>query len=321
MEKITPYDIFKFYLPKISLGKKINSPMPGRKDDTPSFVISQKYGNIYYTDYGDSRYYGDCIKFVMQLFNLSFSGALVQIDKDFGLGILSPAKDYKSIISSYSQPTLSDSGEVSIECTYKKFTKEAHDWWNAYHLSEDYLKNRNTLQVKQLFIGRQKFPIPYGEIVFTYITEDGKKKIYRPTVPRSVKKEDQWKLWRFRSNIPFDYMFMDINPKNCKKILVLKSRKDELVSSLITDCVSSVQAESIACFSDKNLKLLKDKEVFLGFGTDEQGKRESKLITSTFGWKHYNTENKYLPLNDIAEVAKGYGLEVVEKHFKLKGII
>jgi len=317
LKKVSEYDIYKAFSPKFKLGKKFSSPMPGRKDDTPSFLINTKFGNYYHCDYGDSKYYGGCVDFVMQLNSCDYMTALRLIDTQFGLGIQAPLKDWKSVVSSYEQPVIrEDEQETHIECHYRKFTVEAHKYWNAYHLSEDYLKNRNVYQVKQLFIARQRIILPWNEVVFAYLTDDGYKKIYRPTIDRKSKTD-----WRFRSNIPFTKMFLPNDIDSCKKILILKSRKDELVSSLINDCVGSTQAESIACFSEENLRILEGKEVFIGFGTDAQGKKESNLITSSFGWKHYNTEDKYLPDNDIAEVAKNYGLEVIEKHMKLKGLI
>ncbi len=298
--------------------------MPGRNDSDPSFIIGVKNGNFYHCDYGDSSYYGDCFNFVMQLRSCDYHTALRLIDTQFGLGIQSPLKDWKSVVSSYAQPIIENlEQQVHIECHYKKFTPEAHKYWNDYHLSEDYLKNKNVFQVKQLFIARQRFHIPYGEIVFAYLTENGDKKIYRPTVSRGVKKEEQSRLWRFRSNIPFTYIFGKDNIKGCQKSLGCKSRKDELVTSLIFPCVYSVQAESIACFSQENVEYLNknSKENYIFFGTDTQAKKESNLITSSFRWQHYNTEDKYLPLNDISEISKYHGLEVIEKHMRLKNLI
>ena len=321
LKRISEYDVYKAFAPKFELGKKFSSPIPGRKDDTPSFMISTKYGNYYHCDYGDSRYYGGCVDFVMQTRGCDYMTALKLIDTHFGLGINAPLKDWKSIVSEYEQPKIVETEvETHIECHYKKFSVEAHKYWNAYHLSEDYLKKHYVYQVKQLFIARQRIILPWNEIVFAYLTSEGKKKIYRPTISRTSTKEGEW---RFRSNIPFTHLFGLENIKNCGKALGLKSRKDELVSSLILPCVYSTQAESIACFSPENVDYLNEnsEENYICFGSDSQGKKESNLITSSFGWKHYNTEDKYLPDNDIAEVAKNHGLEVIEQHMKLKGLI
>ncbi len=318
LQKIGEYDIYKAFSPKFVLGRRFSSPMPGREDDNPSFIINHKYGNYFHCDYGESKYYGNAFDFVMQLKGCDFLTALKLIDTELGLGISAPLKDWKATISSYKQPEIKDEQETHIECTHQRFTVEAHKYWNAYHLSEDYLKNRLVYQVKTLYINRQKFHLPWGEIVFVYLTPEGKMKIYRPTVSRKSKDPN---VWRFRSNVPFTYISNWEHLKDCKKVLVTKSKKDELVTSLLTDCVGSTQAESIACFSEETIEGLKDKTVYLNYGSDDQGKRESKLITSSFGWKHYNTEDKYLPHNDIAEVVKYHGLEIIEKHMKLKKII
>lgn len=311
LKKISEFDIYKAFSPKFKLGKKFSSPMPGRGDSDPSFIISTKYGNYFHCDYGDSRYYGNAFDFVMQLNTCDYTTALRFIDTHFGLGIQAPLKDWKSVVNSYEQPKIKENEqEIHIECHYRRFNAEANKYWNAYHLSEDYLKKHNVFQVKQLFIARQRLILPWNEIVFAYLTEDGHKKIYRPTISRKSKKNGDW---RFKSNIPFTQMFLPDNLENCQRILILKSRKDELVSSLINDCVGSVQAESIACFSEENLKILKDKEVYLGFGNDSQGEKESNLICESFGWnKIFTPKDTNSEINDFAEYGKLYGLEKLE---------
>jgi len=178
LKKISEYDIYKQFSPKFKLGKKFSSPMPGRKDDTPSFIITTKFGNLYHCDYGDSKYYGGCVDFVMQLRSCDYMTALRLIDTEFGLGIQAPLKDWKATVSSYTQPEIKENEqEIHIECHYRKFTVGAHKYWNAYHLSEDYLKAQKVFQVKQLFIARQRIILPFEEIVFAYLTDDGYKKI------------------------------------------------------------------------------------------------------------------------------------------------
>lgn len=321
LSKISEYDIYRMFMPhKFTVGRVCKSPF--RKDDHPSFLISNKVGNYVHVDFADGTKRGRCFAFVMQLEGVDFYNALKLIDKRFGLGLAGTEVKYKEIVSKYEQPVV-ENCEVHMEATHMKFDKRGHEFWNAYHLTEDYLKGFDTFQVRNLYIARKRFPLPKDEPVFVYRTKDGKIKVYRPFVPRKVSKEESGYKWRFRTNISSDYIFGIENMKKCKKGLVLKSRKDELVVSLIFPCVSSVQSETIACFSDENVKILNEgcEEVYVGFGSDEQGKRESNLVTQTFGWKHINTPDKYLPHNDFAEVGKIYGLEVLEKHFKNKGLL
>lgn len=323
LSKITDYDIYKMFMPtKFTPNRVTRSPF--HKDDTPSFLIGNKNGKYSHIDFADGEKRGGCLDFVMQIEGVDLDNALRLIDKRFGLGIEGTEVKYKEIVSKYEQPEIDQiEYEVHIEATHKVFTQKGHEYWNAYHLSEDYLKKFDIYQVKQLFIARSRFPLPAEEPVFVFRTPEGKMKIYRPTVPRTVRKELRKIKWRFRTNIPFTYMFGKENMK-CKKGLVLKSRKDELVVSLLYPCVSSIMGESIACFSKENVDYLNEncEQVYIGFGSDKQGKEQSHLITSTFGWKHINTPDKYLPHdNDFAEVGKKFGLKTLEDHLKLKKIL
>lgn len=323
---ITPYDIYKeFCGVPFELGKAFSSPLR-EDDDTPSFLIKNWGGELRHCDYGDGEFRGRAIDFVMQKEHCNYDTALRLIDTRFGLGIRAPLKDWKAKVEAYTQPEIEDEEGrgVFINISTKKFTPGMHGYWNAYHLSEEYLKNKDVFQVKSLYLGSKRYRLPKDEIVIGYWADDIQKyKIYRPMTSRKIKKEDREKTWRWRSNIPFDYIFGKSSIKDCDKSLVLKSRKDELVLSLITPCVASVQAENIGCFSTENVEFLNknSREVYICFGSDSQAKRESNLITRTFNWKHINTPDKYLPLNDFAEVAKVHGLEVLEKHLKQKKII
>lgn len=322
LSRISEYDIYKMFMThKFTPNRVTRSPF--RKDDNPSFVIGNKNGKYIHIDYGDGRYRGGCFDFVMQKEGLDLYNCLKLVDKTFSLGLEGGDVKYKEIVEKYEQPEIDEiETPKHIEATHKAFTKEGHAYWNAYHLSEDYLKKYDVYQVKQLFIARSRFPLPTNEPVFVFRTPEGKMKIYRPTISRSVKKESRTYLWRFRTSIPNTYMFGKENMK-CKKGLVLKSKKDEMVISLIYPCVSSIQSESIACFSEENVKFLNDncEQVYIGMGSDKQGKEQSQLITGTFGYKHINTPDNYLPDNDFAEVAKRHGLKVLEDHFKNKGIL
>lgn len=322
LARISEYDIYKMFMThRFQVNRVTRSPF--RKDENPSFVIGNKGGKYIHIDYGDGRYRGGCFDFVMQKEGVDLYNCLKLIDKKFMLGLDGSEVKYKEITEKYEQPEVDETETtVHMEATHKSFTKEGHGFWNPYHLLEDHLKTKNVFQVKQLFIARSRFPLPENEPVFVFRTPDGRMKVYRPTIPRSIKKEFRTFKWRFKTNIPFTYMFNRDNMK-CKKGLVLKSRKDELVVELLFPHVSSIQGENIACFSEDNVHFLRENcdEIYIGFGSDKQGKEQSNLITNTFGWKHVNTPDEYLPDNDFAEVGKKHGLITLEKHFKIKGIL
>ena len=107
MDKISEYDIYKFYMPHQNWKINVVTYSPFRNEKHPSFIIGYKGGALRYIDFGDSSRKGGCFDFVMMLFNISLREALVMIDKDFDLGIItaSPTRNYERIVSNYAQPT------------------------------------------------------------------------------------------------------------------------------------------------------------------------------------------------------------------------
>ena len=58
LERISEYDIFRFYYPgKWKLNVATHSPF--RKDDNPSFIIGTKHGNVSYIDFAETSKRGN----------------------------------------------------------------------------------------------------------------------------------------------------------------------------------------------------------------------------------------------------------------------
>ena len=145
-KRISEYDIFKFYMPnkKWDLNQATNSPF--REDKNPSFMISNRYGNITFIDFGDTEYRGDCFTFVKLLFNINnMDEVLKKIDNDFGLGISTGKfkNDYKHIVSKYKQPESKGKRYTKIQVIPRAFTKEELAYWNEYHQDIADLKREN----------------------------------------------------------------------------------------------------------------------------------------------------------------------------------
>ena len=95
LNKITEYDIYRFYLGRdFKIGEALHSPF--RKDDNPSFSVKvTRSGTLHHIDFADTSKSGNCFHLVEQLFNLDYFEAFAKIDKDFGLGIYNgEIKDY-----------------------------------------------------------------------------------------------------------------------------------------------------------------------------------------------------------------------------------
>jgi hypothetical protein len=319
LNKISEYDIFRFYMPDKNW--KINNATlsPFRNESNPSFVIGNKRGFLSFIDFGDTSKRGDCFTFVKMLFNLSsIDDVLRMIDKDFGLGFLAGTSTdkYKSIQKEYKQPEDLGKRYSLIQVVTRKFTKEELAYWNQYYQSLDDLRANNVYSIKEMFLNRKRFPLKETDLRFGYLY-DGHWKIYRPFGD----KKSKW----VPNNVPITAMDGREDIKNCSVAFINKSKKDYMVMKKVFPCCCAVQNEGVACFSDENVEYLKansDRQI-LSFDADDVGVKNSQMITKLFDFEYANVPRKYLTegIKDWADLAKEHGLEAIESYLKHKQLL
>ena len=319
LNKISEYDIFRFYMPDKNW--KINNATlsPFRNESNPSFVIGNKRGFLSFIDFGDTSKRGDCFTFVKMLFNLSsIDDVLRMIDKDFGLGFLAGTSTdkYKSIQKEYKQPEDLGKRYSLIQVVTRKFTKEELAYWNQYYQSLDDLRANNVYSIKEMFLNRKRFPLRETDLRFGYLY-DGHWKIYRPFGD----KKSKW----VPNNVPITAMDGREDIKNCNVAFINKSKKDYMVMKKVFPCCCAVQNEGVACFSDENVEYLKansDRQI-LSFDADDVGVKNSQMITKLFDFEYANVPRKYLTegIKDWADLAKEHGLEAIESYLKHKQLL
>jgi len=319
LQKISEYDIFRFYMPE--KGWKINQATfsPFRQENNPSFMIGNKKGFLSFIDFADTSKRGDCFTFVKMLHNLSsMDDVLRMVDRDFGLGFLpnTATGNYKIITKEYKQPEDIGKRYSIIQVITRKFTQEELDYWNDYHQSLDDLRANNVYAIKKLYFNKQLFPLKDTELRFGYLY-DGHWKIYRPFAD----KKNKW----VPNNVPITMMDGKENIVNCKVAFINKSKKDYMVMKKVFPCSCAVQNEGLGCFSDENVEYLKansDRQI-LSFDSDETGVHNSKQITELFGFDYTNVPRKYLSegIKDWADLVKTYGYYPVENYLRQKQLL
>ena len=316
LNRISEYDIFRYYMPHQDWKLNTATFSPFRQEKHPSFLIGNRKGNLSFIDFADTSISGDCFWFVKKMFHLSsLDEVLVKIDADFGLGIISKeaTKDYKRVVAEYKQPT-EEKRYSLIQVVTRKFTNAELEYWNSYHQSLDDLRENNIYAVKTLFFNRQRFPVVQTEMMFGYLYDGGRWKIYRPF----AEKKNKW----VPNNVPITTMDGMNKTINCETIIITKSKKDYMVLKKVYENVCAVQNEGIACFSKDNVEFLKSnsKRQILAFDSDAVGVANSQQITEKFGFEYVNVPRQYLreDIKDFADLAKHHGLKTVEHYVKQK---
>jgi len=319
LDKITEYDIFRWYMPDKSWKLNRVTYSPYRNESNPSFIIGNKNGNLSFIDFADTSRRGDCFEFVKTLHNLSsMDDVLKLIDRDFHLGIASgvPTEEYKKIVSEYKQPEDLGKRYSLIQVVTRKFNNDELAYWNAYHQSLQDLRDNNVYAIKKVFLNKSLFAIKENELTFGYFY-DGHWKIYRPFADKKVK-------W-VPNNVPITAMDGKEDIKDCQIAFINKSKKDYMVMKKLFPCSCAVQNEGLGCFSTENVEYLRanSEKQILSFDSDVTGVQNSQQITKVFGFGYLNVPKKYLTegIKDWADLAKIHGMEVIENYLKQKKLL
>ena len=319
LEKITEYDIFKYYMPNTDWEPNVVTFSPFRNERNPSFMIGNKQGRLTFIDFADTSKRGSCFDFVRMSFNLKdLKEVLALIDRDFGLGFSreTNTEQYKRIVSQYIQPVRAVKAYSNIQVVVKAFTNDELAYWNQYHQSLDDLKANNVYSISKVYLNKQLFPVPF-ELRFGYLYDD-KWKIYRP---HAKDKKSKW----VPNNVPITAMDGKDDIKQCDVAFINKSKKDYMVMKKLFPCSCAVQNEGLGCFSPENVEYIKSNSAsqILSFDSDVTGVENSQQITKIFDFGYCNVPRKYLSegIKDWADLARVHGMQTIEDYLKEKQLL
>lgn len=307
-------DIWQKEVPYMTLKCNILSPI--RNENRPSFKIKQSSTSGIYIgkDYTSGEIYTP-ITLVQKIYHLNFSEALNKIASDFNLQ--PKIKEYSKFIETNYKAKLQEPEDLLYEFEEMRFQKTHHEYWNKGELTEDFLRNNNIYAASKFSINKKIIEIPDNQMCFVYIPKDlpyGKLKILRIGVPI----EDKW-----RTNISNFYLWDYSNyTKKVEKLIVCKSRKDEMIMKLLGYNTISVQSENwqILDINMEKIYNICDKPIIL-FGSDKDGVNKCKIVQQKYNCNYYNTPKSLLPdINDPFSMVSIKGLRQLERHLKSKNI-
>ena len=306
LSKISEYDIYRFYNPlPFEINKKAFSPF--RSEKIKSFSIFYVDNKLLYKDYAEVDFKGDCFKFVQQLFHiLEYKNVVIKIAQDFGI-VQNNTVVNSEIVQLYKQPEIIEKKKAIIQVKIKRFTDEELAYWNTYHISLLELIENNIYSIKELYLNKQRIVLN-SELKFGYFNN----KSWKIYTPFSKDKNLKW----FPNNTPITTMYGLENIVDCDVCIITKSLKDYIVLRKIYKYVCAVQNEGSGCFSEENVKYLKEnsKIQILNFDSDVAGVKNSQKLTKQFDFDYLNVPKQYLEerINDFADLARMHGLEIVK---------
>ena len=178
LEKITAYDIFKYYCTNFKeVDKKFCSDL--REDNSPSVSITTWNDRLWYKDFGHPEHSFDCFSYVATKFSCNFITALGIIDNDFNLNL--------SSIKNSTLYTMGVKGiHYNVQPKVKRMTrikKRVRPWmqkdaefWSKYGISKKTLCKFAVLPIDYYWINYNRFKCD-----LSYAFEIGNKyKIYSP---------------------------------------------------------------------------------------------------------------------------------------------
>lgn len=281
---ISQEDIYKYYLPKEF---KFNVPFssPLRVDKVPSFVIGGSNKNYRYKDFatGDT---GNCFNFVMNLYNINFNNALIQIVSDFNIRSYFIIPNSSLILSTkkaeYKNPGRSlHIGETILKIKRREFNQDDYNYWNSYGISPQYLKLGRIVAISHYFLNDIMYIAE--KYAYAYIEKKDGKVTYKIYQPFSKYKKwlsgnsyDIWELWH-------------LLPKSHDTLIITSSRKDALtICENLRIPSISLQAESVIPKEVVIEELLRRfKRVYLLYDndyskTENQGQKMAKKIINKY---------------------------------------
>ena len=303
------YDIFKHYLGSIS--RQMNRPW-GRKEKKLSWGVFCRHGVWLWKDMATEET-GNAFHMVEKMFGLTFNEAKKKICFDFGFS--EDVVNASPVKIEWQAPKI-EKEYVDIGFTEQSFKKKHHEFWNCVEVSEDYCKKYNCFAVKDLAINRKRVSILKDEMVFAYYAEDEDRvKIYFPEREKDKK---------FKSNVNYHYLWNFENLQDCDSLIIQKSNKDMIVTSLVEPCVIATQSEAVKIFDAPTVDRINSvsKKPWVWYGSDWDGVEKCKEITNANKWRYINTPSNLLPdINDVYGYVKRFGIKELENFMKLKKLI
>jgi 5S rRNA maturation endonuclease (ribonuclease M5) len=316
LEKISDYDIFKYYCTNFNnLGDTFNSDL--RDDKNPSCVISCLNGILIYKDFSTGESY-NCFSYLKTKFSCSIKEVLNLINTDFNLGFQNFNSDVKIEHSINNNPILYnkeliEKEKVTINVNIKNFTKRELEYWKQYNISKEILDKFEVKSLNAYSINNDWFYCK--SLSFCYYL--GKKNNIKKYKILNVNSNNKW-----FSNIDKNTIQGLRQIKNLKVIdnLIITSSLKDVMTLYSIGYIAIAPSSESTIISNNAFDYIKSKSnnIIMFFDNDEAGRMFSKKYLNVFNiTKEIFIDDKY-GVKDPSDFVKIYGIEKLKILLKEK---
>jgi hypothetical protein len=315
LNKVSEYQIFAFYIPKLQLNTATSSPL--RDDDVPSFSVfyASTLDKLLFRDFA-TKEKGDCFVFVSRLFGLDYYGSLQKVANDFGL-IENAIVGRKKKIKIPKNIDYKDKSRVHIGIKMQEFTPRDLHFWGQFGVSKSTLNKYNVFSCKYIFLNDLIIFVDNSKNpAYAYLESKDEIYTYKIYQPHNIQS-------RFISNVDKSvWQGWTQLPKRGEKLIITKSLKDVMsITEQVNIPAVSLQAETTDPKPHivNQLKKRFDK-VYLLYDNDfnkevNWGRKYGSEIASIFQLNQIEIPDKY-ESKDFSDLVKNHGKEVSKSLIK-----
>lgn len=279
--RFTEYDIFKFYIPNLSIGTNISSPL--RDDDkNPSFrVYWNKSGKLNFCDY-KLGITGNAFQYVMTLYGLSFQQAVEKILADLDG---TPTNHQPVQYATYTEKT-------KIGYRVRSATDIDRNFWTQYFRIST-VKKLKIYPISRLFTNGYS-----TKVENTYVFLVGSRvKVYQPySVPKYFGNTNK--------NSIQGWHLLDPTKRDLKLVSSLKEigvLYEQGIQAIAPNSESSIMDSHVMRF----LKTYWDLEIL--YDWDEAGRTQAKRHSIIYDIPINPLQYENINIKDISDFRKAYG--------------
>lgn len=300
--------IFRYYIPELSLGKALKSPLK-LKDDHPSFGVyySNKYNILMFKDQS-LNISGDCFEFVKRYFKLNtLYEACTKIALDFNINGYTLSDDiYKNIIppsSSVFTKSNYKKGRTIIDIQSRKWKDHDSIFWGQFGIKLSTLDKFEVKPLKFIFINGIVYPVEK----YAYAYKEIKDRVlsYKIYQPYSGSRK-----WLNNATTCTHQGYVSL-PEEGDLLIITKSLKDVMSLYDVSNIISvALQNENILIkHSVMNEYLRRFKKVVCLFDRDKAGKAISEKYKEDYKLKCVFIPKEFKLAKDFSDLVKYYGVK------------